>query len=148
MCSRRTTRPVDQRGKKQWIVVVVVVVPIPVAPSPSFHLLAPITYVTPIGTAARVAATLSSNFRGEFHGVSTKKNSIIAAPVGRPEVRRRDDPSLTTSEASFSPASITSLDPFKWSQCNRTISIGGARTAASAVVREEEITAVLATCWS
>lgn len=39
------------------------------------------------------------------------------------------------------------LDPFKWSQCNRTISTS-AQAFHSGHRGEEEITAVQATCWS
>lgn len=96
------------------------------------------------------ASTLVKFPRRTQHSRSTKKNSIIAAPVGR----RRSASSPLASDSSLPLTLWTTstvaghlsglyhagLDPFKWSQCNRTISTSAREHFASAI--GEEITAV------
>lgn len=91
----------------------------------------------------------SSNFRGERHSCrGTKKNSIIAAPVGR----RR--PLSSDSSLPFSPFDVDGLLPGLY-QAASTHSNGRNVIEPFLHRREhftpaigEEITAVLATCWS
>lgn len=96
------------------------------------------------------ASTLVKFPRRTQHS-DTKKNSIIAAPVGRPTSSPlASDSSLslslpsslwtTSTRAPLRPLS-SGLDPFKWSQCNRTISTPAREHFAPAI--GEEITAVL-----
>lgn len=67
------------------------------------------------------------NFRQIFEANSTtaaatKKNSIIAAPVGRRPTSSLSLPPFERHRRALPRPLSSGLDPFKWSQCNRTIS--------------------------
>jgi hypothetical protein len=85
----------------------------------------------------------SEHFRQISEASTTKKNSIIAAPVGR---RPADvvspppsglTPATTSRRVPFQPPS--GLDLFKWSQCNRTISTNASTPLVLALIVQEEI---------
>lgn len=74
--------------------------------------------------------------------VDTKKNSIIVAPVGRRPTARGVVPlssgAPSDNVGGLFPGLYQASNPFKWSQCNRTVSTG---MSAPLRRREEEITA-------